>query len=106
MTFRSYLTLLAVLLSALVLAWGTGRATAGPVYEFAITDTTLQAAPGSTGSLEFQYTQDPLNPASSSATVWNLQGVTFGTPSPTAVYSGTPTGTLTPPGLWYCRTWT
>jgi hypothetical protein len=97
MDFRSRLTPLAVLLSATFLAWGTGSALAGPIYEFAINDTSSLA--GTTGSLEFQFTQDPLNPSPATATVANVGGGTPFGPSPTLIFSGTPTGTLIPPGV-------
>jgi len=97
MTFRSRLTPLAVLLSALLLACGAGRAAAGPIYEFEISDTSSLA--GTTGSLEFQFTQDPMNPAAATATVFNVGGATLVAPSPTAIFSGSPTGTLIPPGV-------
>jgi len=86
------MTPLALLLSAVFAVLGAERATAGPIYEFAITDTSLLA--GTTGSLEFQFTQDPMNPAVANATVFNVNGGSLVPPSPTLIFSGSPTGSL------------
>ena len=95
MTLRYRVLLAAVLLSALFLG-DPGRAAAGPIYRVTVGDTSSLA--GTTGSLEFQYTQDPINPVAASASVFNVQGATLIAPSPSAIFSGSPTGTLFPPG--------